>query len=187
MAGEHDRHVARQPLDELTATTFPLGAEHRLEAGVDIVEQRHALYLSSGLAPVAIAFPPMRWPFLATLLLLGCPAPIEPTVGAPCTAESVGRCDSEAPRLLQCTGGNYVTYADCKGPNGCTVTSDTADCDTSGNSVGDRCAPASEGKVRCDPDGGVRILRCIDGGLESIYTCPQPKICGLSDGGLTCL
>ncbi len=128
----------------------------------------------------------MRWSLLA-VVLLGCPAPVEPTAGAPCTAETIGRCDSEAPRLLQCTSGTFQIYADCKGPRGCAVTSDTADCDTSGNSVGDRCAPTSEGKLRCDPDGGLRALRCVDGGLGVLFTCVAPMFCGLFDGGLTCV
>jgi hypothetical protein len=129
----------------------------------------------------------MRWSVLL-LLFLGCPPAPSPTVGTKCSAENIGRCDAEAARLLQCTNGTFRIYADCHGPKGCSVTSDTADCDTSGNSVGDRCAPTSEGKVRCDPDGGVNILRCNDGGLEVIFECPAPQSCGLDDGGaLTCL
>jgi len=81
----------------------------------------------------------------------------------------------------------YVLFADCKGPNGCSVSSDTADCDTTGNTVGDHCAPTSEGKVRCDPDGGLNILRCVSGQLDVIYTCTPPAICGFSDAGLTCI
>lgn len=129
----------------------------------------------------------MRWTVLLLLLVLGCPAPPTPTEGAPCTAESIGRCDTEAPRLLQCSGGVFRVYADCKGPRGCSVTADTADCDTSGNSVGDRCAPTSDGKVRCDPDGGLNILRCTDGGLEVIFECAPPSSCGINDAGLTCI
>jgi hypothetical protein len=91
-----------------------------------------------------------------------------------------------ASRLLQCTESTWVTYADCHGPRGCSIRTDTADCDTSGNSVGDHCAPDSEGKVRCDPDGGLNILRCVDGGLNVIFTCSPPSQCGVNDGGLTC-
>ena len=128
----------------------------------------------------------MRWSFIA-LMLLGCPAAPVPVAGGPCSAENIGRCDSEAPRLLQCVNSTFHIYADCKGPRGCSVTSDTADCDTSGNSVGDRCAPTSEGKVRCDPDGGLNILRCNDGGLDAIFECMPPQICGITDAGeLTC-
>jgi hypothetical protein len=131
----------------------------------------------------------MRWlPFAVTMVvLLGCPAPMDPTVGGPCTAEGVGRCDALEPRLLQCTNRVYVTYADCKGERGCSSTTDTANCDTTGNSVGDRCAPDSEGKVRCDPDGGLNILRCVDGGLTPIFTCRPPSRCGTNDAGLTCI
>lgn len=121
------------------------------------------------------------------LLLLGCPAELVATAGGKCTSENIGRCDSEAPRLLQCTDGTFRIYADCKGPRGCTLAKDTADCDTSGNSVGDRCAPTSESKVRCDPDGGLNILRCDDGGLSVIFECRPPSACGINDAGLTCI
>lgn len=132
----------------------------------------------------------MRPSPLALLALLACGcagggANLSP--GAPCASEGVGRCDGEAPRLLQCVGGAYVVYADCKGPRGCTASGSTADCDTSGNGLGDRCAPPSEGKVRCDPDGGVNILRCVDGGLSLEFACPPGRTCGLGDAGLTCL
>ena len=129
----------------------------------------------------------MRWSVVCVLFLLGCPAAVPATIGATCRPENIGRCDTEAPRLLQCTGGFFRLYADCKGPRGCSVAADTADCDTSGNSVGDRCAPTSEGKVRCDPDGGLNILRCNDGGLDVIFECTPPRICGINDAGLTCL
>lgn len=128
----------------------------------------------------------MRWTVLLPLLLACSPTP-NPSLGESCTSENIGRCDADAPRLLQCTNGSFRIYADCKGPNGCAVANDTAECDTSGNSVGDRCAPTSEGKVRCDPDGGVNILRCVDGGLEVIFECPSPSTCGINDAGLTCI
>ena len=128
----------------------------------------------------------MRWPVFVVLLFLGCPATPPPTAGSSCGAENIGRCDAVAPRLLQCINGVFVIYADCKGPRGCSVSSATADCDTSGNSAGERCAPTSEGKVRCDPDGGLNILRCDDGGLEVIFECSPPSVCALGDAGLSC-
>lgn len=128
----------------------------------------------------------MRWTPLL-LLLLGCPPAPPVTLGANCTAENLGRCDATGSRLLQCTNGTFRIYADCKGSRGCVVSQDTADCDTSGNTVGDRCAPTSEGKVRCDPDGGLNILRCSSGGLEIIFECRPPSSCGMNDAGLTCI
>ena len=138
--------------------------------------------------PVRVTSGPMRWSVLL-LLFLGCPPAAYPTEGASCTTENVGRCEGDAGlRLLQCTNGAFRVYADCKGPNGGSVTSDTANCDTSGNSVGDRCAPTSEGKVRCDPSGGINILKCLDGGLAVIFECASPTRCGITDGGeLTCI
>ncbi|MBL8912673.1 MAG: hypothetical protein JNM17_18410 [Archangium sp.] len=133
----------------------------------------------------------MRWFPLVFVFLLAsfaaCPPPPDPTLGATCATETIGRCDVSAPRLLQCTNGKFTLYADCKGPNGCSVNEETADCDTTGNSVGDHCAPTSEGKVRCDPDGGLNILRCVSGQLDVIFTCMPPSICGISDTGLTCI
>lgn len=124
---------------------------------------------------------------LVAVWLLGCPAGEGLTAGAPCASENVGRCDSDAPRLLQCIAGEYRVYADCKGAKGCRLENDTAECDTSGNSLGDRCAPTSEGKVRCEPDAGLDILRCVDGGLVLEFSCPAGRICGFSDAGLTCI
>jgi hypothetical protein len=130
----------------------------------------------------------MRWfLFTVALTLFACPLAAPLTEGRTCTSETIGRCDMSAPRLLQCVNGRFEIYADCKGPKGCTVTQDTADCDTTGNSAGDRCAPVSEGKVRCDPDGGLNILRCVDGRLDVIFTCMPPSICGINDAGLTCI
>lgn len=131
----------------------------------------------------------MRW-FTAALFLClpGClPAAAPLSAGERCSGEGAGRCDAEALRLLQCVNGTYVVYADCKGPKGCSLTSDTAECDTSTNGQGDRCAPTSEGKVRCDPDGGTNILRCVDGGLELEFACPVGLVCGFNDAGLTCI
>lgn len=135
----------------------------------------------------------MRW-FLTFLVssvasvFIACSGPMPPTLGSRCNTESIGHCDATAPRLLQCRNGAFVVYADCKGSGGCSATAETVDCDTSGNSVGDRCAPSSEGKVRCDPDGGVNILRCADGMLGVIFTCASPTFCGTNDAGaLTCI
>lgn len=129
----------------------------------------------------------MRWSLLAAVVLMGCPEKSPIVAGAPCTSETVGRCDLDAPRLLQCTMGTYQIYADCYGPKGCSVTSDTAECDISGNSIGSHCPPTSEGKVRCDPDGGLSILRCVSGTLKVEFACPDASVCGLTDAGLTCV
>ena len=115
----------------------------------------------------------------------GAPPPV--TVGVSCRTEEAAACDDQAPRMLICRSGAYATYSDCRGPNGCRLAGDTVSCDTSGNSVGHGCPPQSEGKVRCDPDGGQHILRCVDGGLAVEYTCPTGMQCGFKpDAGLTC-
>jgi hypothetical protein len=125
---------------------------------------------------------------LPLALLLGCPPPVTASVGGPCTSEGVGRCETDGgTRLLQCSGGAYVVYADCKGAKGCRIEGDTVDCDTSGNSVGDRCPPTSEGLVRCDPDAGSNILRCEGGTLRVEFPCENGRVCGLTDAGLTCV
>ncbi len=130
----------------------------------------------------------MRALLLLSVLALGCPTPIAATVGTTCTNEGVGRCEADGgTRLLQCTGGRYEIYADCKGELGCRVSGDTVDCDTTGNSVGDRCPPTSEGLVRCDPDAGANILRCVSGSLVVEFPCEGGRVCGLTDAGLTCV
>jgi hypothetical protein len=128
----------------------------------------------------------MRW-LLIALVSCGCSAPsLSAVEGTDCPTENLGRCD-DGDRLLQCVDGRYQVISDCKGERGCSVMGSTVDCDTAGNSVGDRCAPMSEGRVRCDPDGGTQILRCNGGRLGVEYVCPMSRVCGLSEAGLTCL
>jgi hypothetical protein len=131
----------------------------------------------------------MRWTPVAPLLcLLACSPATPPVAGGPCRTTGGAACDSMTGQLLQCDGTTYVVFADCKGAKGCTVEGETVNCDTAGNTIGDRCPPTSEGKVRCEPDGGDDILRCVDGGLQSIFTCPTGTICGVvPDAGLTCI
>lgn len=119
-------------------------------------------------------------------LWLSCNGPSGPVEGAPCKTEGGATCDSSTQRLLACTASVFQVYSDCRGPMGCTIASESASCDTSGNTVGDRCAPTSEGKVRCDPDAGAHILRCIDGGLTNIFTCKSGTTCAIGDAGLSC-
>ena len=45
----------------------------------------------------------------------------------------------------------------------------------------------TETKVRCDPDGGLNILRCVEGSLAVIFECEAPTSCGINDAGLTCI
>lgn len=110
-----------------------------------------------------------------------------PVAGQPCSQENVGACESPT-RLLACREASWQVVSDCKGAAGCRVQGDTVDCDTRGNSVGDRCnAP---GRVRCDPDGGLQILRCDPlGVLQVEFVCPSAVTetrCVLGDAGLTC-
>lgn len=121
------------------------------------------------------------------LLFVACSPPQTLAVGGECFGDNIGRCDPNAPRLLECVNEQWTVYSDCLGDNGCTMTNETATCDTSGNSFGSRCAPMSEGKVRCEPDGGAHILRCVNGTLDSIHECEAPTRCGINDGGLTCI
>lgn len=128
----------------------------------------------------------MRRLHLALVLATACSAPVPPAPGGPCKGEDTATCEAATARMLLCKNSAFEIYSDCKGANGCKVDDQTATCDTSGNTVGDRCPPTSEGKVRCDPDGGAAILRCVDGGLANVYTCPAGTICGINDAGLTC-
>lgn len=126
----------------------------------------------------------------AFLVGLACGTPTEttPKLGAPCTDENVGACESPT-RLLACRSRVWSLVSDCKGADGCRRVGDTVDCDTRGNGVGDSCS--NPGRVRCDPDGGLQILRCSPAGVLAVeFSCPATPTqtsCVLSDAGLTCI
>ncbi len=125
----------------------------------------------------------------ALLSVTACPGPRSLSVsssGGACTNENEGACESPT-RLLICHNKVWVVASDCKGPDGCRLNQDTYDCDLRGNSIGDTCPAQSEGKVRCDPDGGVNILRCVDSVLRLEYACPTATVCDfIEDAGLSC-
>ena len=126
--------------------------------------------------------------FAAVLGLTACPVSVEvvPEAGVACTMDNAGACESST-RLLVCQGKIWSTSTDCKGPDGCRLVGDAYECDLRGNSLGDLCPAQSEGKVRCDPDGGVNILRCKKGVLNLEFVCPQTTVCQfIEDAGLTC-
>jgi hypothetical protein len=125
---------------------------------------------------------------LAVLALVtACPVTTTFEEGGLCRSEGAGACNEDGGTLLQCVSGTWSAFADCRGPRGCERTADTADCDTSGDSVGDRCPPTSEGRVRCDPDAGLNVLRCVGGRLIIELECPGGSTCALTDAGLTCV
>ena len=96
------------------------------------------------------------------------------------------QCESST-RLLVCQSKIWAASTDCKGPDGCRLVGDAYECDLRGNTLGDLCPAQSEGKVRCDPDGGVNILRCKKGVLNLEFVCPQTTVCQfIEDAGLTC-
>jgi hypothetical protein len=129
-------------------------------------------------------------PLLVTLVALACGPTTNtpPKAGESCREENVGACES-ATRLLTCRSMTWQVFSDCKGPDGCRRVGDTVDCDTRGNGVGDACSVA--GRVRCDPDGGLQILRCSATNVLTVeFSCPAnpvQTVCALSDAGLTCL
>jgi len=121
-------------------------------------------------------------------LACGMPMVTAPVAGAACTQENVGACETPT-RLLACLEQKWAVVSDCRGPDGCRRNGDTVDCDTRGNTVGDFCSNA--GRVRCDPDGGLQILRCSpdSGRLVVEFSCPATVTqtrCVLGDAGLTC-
>ena len=124
--------------------------------------------------------------------VLGCPSTSRPltVVGGACVAsdEGLASCEDDTSQLIACEGGAYALVSDCHGPKGCAFESTDAglevSCDTSGNSLGDHCA--NEGGNYCDPDAGHQILHCLDGGLISVYVCPQNTHCQLDAGLLSC-
>ncbi|MEW6432538.1 MAG: hypothetical protein AB1730_13630 [Myxococcota bacterium] len=131
----------------------------------------------------------MRWNFLAAAVLaIACSPAQPPAAGGPCKTAGGAACDDTRAQLLECDGMTWRVYSDCKGGGGCSTDGASVNCDTTGNTAGDRCPPTSEGKVRCEPDGGDDILRCVDGGFTVIFTCPVGTICGVvPDAGLTCI
>jgi hypothetical protein len=110
-----------------------------------------------------------------------------PKPGEACPEENVGACASPT-QLLACTNLKWRVLSDCKGPDGCRRVNETVDCDTRGNSVGDACS--SPGKLRCEPDAGVSVLRCSPGGqLVVEVNCASIDaglVCVAFDGGLKC-
>ena len=110
-----------------------------------------------------------------------------PFADGACASSDGDTCETGTGRLLQCINGKWVIFSDCHGRQGCSQNGDTTFCDTTGNTGGDFCAPTSEGRVRCEPDGGTQILQCMDHVLTAIYECEAPKRCGSEDGGLTCV
>jgi hypothetical protein len=122
---------------------------------------------------------------VAFCLGLACGRPMPPAApkeGDVCSQENDGACET-ATRLLACQGQKWVVFSDCKGAEGCRQVNDTVNCDTRGNGVGDRCS--TPGRVRCDPDGGLQILRCT-GSLVVEFSCPAQTRCVSGDAGLTC-
>lgn len=129
--------------------------------------------------------------FGVALLALACgtmTTTTTPKAGEPCKDENVGACESST-RLLACRSLVWTVVSDCKGADGCRRVGDTVDCDTRGNGVGDFCS--NPGRVRCDPDGGLQILRCSQSGVLAVeFSCPATPTqtsCVLGDAGLTCM
>ena len=127
---------------------------------------------------------------LAFLLVVACGQTTNPSpkAGEPCREENVGACESTT-RLLTCRSMAWQVLSDCKGADGCRRVGDSVECDTRGNGIGDSCS--TPGRVRCDPDGGLQILRCSPAGVLAVeFSCPAnpvQTVCALSDAGLTCL
>jgi hypothetical protein len=140
-------------------------------------------------ARFALLTPPATWVVLVSALIAcGTTMTPAPREGAACTQENAGACETPT-RLLACRELTWTVLSDCRGPQGCRQSNGTVECDTSLNGVGDRCS--NLGRVRCDPDGGLQILRCRDGGVFGVeFSCPErggvQLQCVLSDAGLTC-
>jgi hypothetical protein len=129
--------------------------------------------------------------FPLVLLLTGCPA-ATPGADQPCTVSGAASCEPDAGRIVVCMVGDagalrWSIYSDCKGAAGCAMLEDSAiACDTSLNNTGDRCAPASEGKARCEPTDGGAILVCSEGVLAELKRCLDGTRCTRTDAGLGC-
>ena len=134
---------------------------------------------------------------LFALLLVACKSTL-PQATQPCVQANTAACEEGDPtdaglaRLLFCgsdeTGKTvWTVYSDCRGDGGCAVQDGTLSCDTSKNTLGDHCAPQSEGKARCEPMTGTSILRCEGGLLADVVDCPAGTRCVPVDAGLDCV
>jgi hypothetical protein len=126
----------------------------------------------------------MGW-FLVGFAVACVPAASTVTLGGACSPEGSGACDPSAPRLFECAQGQWSLLADCLGAAGCSLDGGEVACDTSGNSVGAHCPPASEGKLRCDPDAG-QVLQCSTGIYAAYATCRGPQGCLTGTDTISC-
>lgn len=131
------------------------------------------------------------FPLWLLLSLTGCPA-ATPVADQPCTVSGTATCEPDAGRIVVCMTGDagalrWSVYSDCKGAEGCAVLEDSSiSCDTSLNNTGDRCAPVSEGKARCEPTNGGAVLLCSEGVLAELKKCVDGTRCTRTDAGLGC-
>ena len=120
-------------------------------------------------------------------ICFGALAPPPLRVGGLCGTEEAAGCEEGNQRLLVCRSQAWQLALECRGSAHCVQGSEEVTCDSSGNTVRDRCPAESEGKERCDPATPSNILRCRSGLLEAVLACPTPTRCGLSGTTLTCI
>lgn len=113
---------------------------------------------------------------LLLLLSLACGGP---RAGDLCNQPGA-TCESTT-RALECRGGAWVAIP-CRGPGGCTVSSELVNCDFTGAQVGDACGTPQEDKGVCAPDGRATLV-CRNGTFQMSMVC---RTCTVSGATISC-
>ncbi len=110
----------------------------------------------------------------AAAVLLFAAACGQPKAGDKC--DTSGFLCADASNALECKVGAWVSLP-CKGPGGCTRSTDLVKCDMTGNAEGDNCASTADTKGLCTKDG-LGTLQCYDGKLVKTNTCRSCSVNG---------
>jgi hypothetical protein len=98
----------------------------------------------------------------------------QPKAGDKCN--TTGFLCADAANALECKAAVWVSLP-CRGPAGCTRTTDLVKCDMTGNAAGDNCASTADTKGLCTSDG-LGTLQCYNGTLVKTNTCRSCSVNG---------
>jgi hypothetical protein len=123
-----------------------------------------------------------RWAWVAVAVAMvtavGCGSTRE--AGDDCEPENAGECANDT-EVLVCNGG-VLRAVPCRGPSGCTESSEQVVCDFSGARSGDACPRGSEGQALCSAGNPNLALLCLSGTFQA-QTCEE---CVQQDGEILC-
>jgi len=95
--------------------------------------------------------------------------------------EGVAVCQSQQ-AMLSCHGKKYESVP-CRGPKGCEMLGDQANCDQSVAELGESCK--KENAKACSADKS-QVLSCQGGRMSAQYSCRGDQHCGATGGKLAC-